>query len=122
EEERPLVTDRSPHRRVRSERKAFPPGERALLVATGGDDIDGLPVRREEADRPGPCLRRLDALRHDRVEHLLRRERAGEPRRHLLQPVRPRDRRLRVPLVGAATLEELRDEAAPPRLLLLSGP
>jgi hypothetical protein len=68
------------------------------------------PVGREEADRASPSLGRLDALRDDRVEHLLRRESLGQPGGDRLQAVRARRGGLRLVLHVPAALEELRDE------------
>lgn len=110
EEEGGVFADRRRHRRVSRERKGLPADEDVPLVPALGDDLDRLAVRSQKTDRARTGLRRLDALRHDGVEHLLRRDGLGQARGDGLQPVRPGGSRLGLALHLPAALEELRDE------------
>jgi hypothetical protein len=66
------------HRHVLLHREALPLLEQPRAVAAQREELDRPPVGAQDADRAGPRLCRDQALRQDRIENLLRRDRPGE--------------------------------------------
>ena len=62
------------HREVVCHREACPFLHHRPLVAPLGEKLDELAVVGDDADRARPCLGGAQALRENRVQHLLRRE------------------------------------------------